>query len=496
MSCAQCQDQLVAYVEGLITDQQKTDIDNHLTECAACQQELQSISALQDRLVDRGKALDTSQLETDVLSAIVREQKQRLDTPHRASRALSLRSHIMKSPLARISIAAVVVLGCVIAFQTVMKPSVALADVLTQIEKVSAYMYQTSVSWIGEPPVYNPFDSNEPTTVLVSQEHGYAEKNTTTMRDPNSQEKSLTEHYLLPDQHKLVTINHKDKQYIEVAFNEDMVKRQRGQRDARAIVRQILKCEHESLGNDTIDGIDCEGFRTTDPTYAGGLFGEVRVELWVDRQTYLPVRLEIEMQVDENSRLHTISDQFQWDVQVGAQEFEPVIPKGYTTPTQGPIQMPAMNEETLIKGLRLCVDMNSPSYPDTLTMQSMTQIMQQYQQAMQPFQESNDKEGAQEFMAKLTGIELSQEKPKQEQIMQVVTHLMRTAQGPSLFYSTLVQDQKDPAYHGDIVTPKDAEQVLVRWQVSDAKYRVIFGDLRAETVSAEVLAELEKVLPK
>ena len=42
MNCAQCQDQLVAYIEGLITDQQKTDIETHLTECASCQQEQQS----------------------------------------------------------------------------------------------------------------------------------------------------------------------------------------------------------------------------------------------------------------------------------------------------------------------------------------------------------------------------------------------------------------------------------------------------------------------
>ncbi len=106
-----------------------------------------------------------------------------------------------------------------------------------------------------------------------------------------------------------MTINHKDKQYIEVAFNEDMVKRQRGQRDARAIVRQVLKCKYEHLGNDTIDGIDCEGYRTTDPTYFGGLFGDVRIELWVDVKTYLPVRLETEMQVDEDTRLHSIASE-------------------------------------------------------------------------------------------------------------------------------------------------------------------------------------------
>jgi len=57
-------------------------------------------------------------------------------------------------------------------------------------------------------------------------------------------------------------------------------------------------------------------------------------------------------------------------------------------------------------------------------------------------------------------------------------------------------DKKDRAYYGKTVTPKDADKVLVRWKVSDKEYRVIFGDLHAQTVTAEKLAELEKVLPK
>jgi hypothetical protein len=36
----------------------------------------------------------------------------------------------------------------------------------------------------------------------------------------------------------------------------------------------------------------------------------------------------------------------------------------------------------------------------------------------------------------------------------------------------------------------------MRWKVSDKEYRVIFGDLHAETVTPEKLAELEKALPK
>ena len=39
-------------------------------------------------------------------------------------------------------------------------------------------------------------------------------------------------------------------------------------------------------------------------------------------------------------------------------------------------------------------------------------------------------------------------------------------------------------------------KVLLRWKVSENEYRVVFGDLHAETVSPEKLAELERALPK
>ncbi|UCD51891.1 MAG: hypothetical protein JSW27_04495 [Phycisphaerales bacterium] len=68
--------------------------------------------------------------------------------------------------------------------------------------------------------------------------------------------------------------------------------------------------------------------------------------------------------------------------------------------------------------------------------------------------------------------------------------------GLGMFYMTLVQDEKDSAYYGDIVTPEGEGQVLLRWKVSETEYRVIFGSLRAETVAADVLAEVEKALPR
>ncbi|MHC4086908.1 MAG: hypothetical protein ACYSWZ_13130, partial [Planctomycetota bacterium] len=63
-----------------------------------------------------------------------------------------------------------------------------------------------------------------------------------------------------------------------------------------------------------------------------------------------------------------------------------------------------------------------------------------------------------------------------------------------LFYMALVEDKKEPVYYGQTVGPNDVEAVLMRWKISDGQYRVVFGDLTTGNVTAEELAELEKLL--
>ena len=77
-----------------------------------------------------------------------------------------------------------------------------------------------------------------------------------------------------------------------------------------------------------------------------------------------------------------------------------------------------------------------------------------------------------------------------------VMETMRPVQSFALLYMTLVQDKKEPVYHGESVGPEDIGAVLMRWKSAENEYRVIFGDLSARTVTGEQLAELEKQPPK
>jgi len=111
--------------------------------------------------------------------------------------------------------------------------------------------------------------------------------------------------------------------------------------DPRTLTKRILECKHESLGRSTIDGIEVEGFRTTDPNYWGGNPSQENLrqgdfKIWVDVKTRLPVRYDFtysnfdQMGDKIIEHVHFVMHDFQWDVPVDAAEFEPVIPDDYT----------------------------------------------------------------------------------------------------------------------------------------------------------------------
>jgi len=182
--------------------------------------------------------------------------------------------------------------------------------------------------------------------------------------------------------------------------------------------------------------------------------------------------------------MREVTSNYQWDVPVDAAEFAPVIPEDYQSPVPGSIRMPGLDEASAVKGLQFQADLFG-EYSDQLDFQA---VMSKYRN-LDP---GSDK--MQEFMKQQFGDQ--ENKPTQDQMTAAVIRISMTLKGPCLFYAGLVQEKKDPAYYGKRVTPEDADKLLLRWKLSDSEYRVIYGDLRAETVSAERLAELEKALPQ
>jgi hypothetical protein len=292
------------------------------------------------------------------------------------------------------------------------------------------------------------------------------------------------------------------KQYIQMEFSDDLSARMKKQsNDPREFLRQILNSKYTDIGKSVIDGVEVEGFETTDPVCIGGMAEDVKVTLWVDRKTELPVREEMHYKVNKQMQTDIELYDFQWYAQVNASEFEPVIPQDYTNPLPN-YKMPSFNEESAIDGLNFCEQILG-RYPKKI---DMVNLMNEVGSGFASIEDSNNPQALKlrEIIVEKLGLQgnmkgqmskLSQEE-KTKKITEFTMEVMRPVQSLSMFYMTLVQEKKEPAYYGDVVGPKDANQVLMRWKVSDSEYRVVFGDLRVETVTAEKLAELEAALPK
>ena len=379
---------------------------------------------------------------------------------------------IMKSPITKLAVAAVVIIACLIGLSLwrTSGSGIALADVLARIEKVKAYRYKLSVKITGEEAPGKPINYESHDTELISQEYG--RKTIRGERDPNGGESSFGETYFLPQKKTTIMIMPKQKKYWRTEFEDVKDMFETLQEDLRTwMVKEVLEGKYESLGRTTVDGIEVEGFQRTER----GEGDPVDWKIWVDVKTRLPVRWE-EDNMHVKMRTRIVMHDFQWDVLVDAAEFEPPpIPGDYTGSM---VKMPALTEEKAIKGLKLYADL-SGHYREELT----------WKHEWSEEIEKMDTPAAKRLKEELKGLTKDDRANRLADTMMPMRWLSR-------FCIRLIHEGKHPAYYGKTVTPTDADKVLMRWKVSDNEYRVIFGDLHSETVTTEKLAELEKLISK
>jgi len=439
-----------------------------------------------EKLVKKMRYKATSEAYDKALGSFLRVVEDR-EKQKSASTQPNIWRTIMKSPITKLATAAVVIIACVIGLSLwrTTGSGIALADVLARVEQVKAFRFKWTYTFSGYMGPNKPYSQETRATCLNSGEYGV--KSSVEVLDPYGGESTFSEVYVLPQKKTMIRITPKQKKYERQGLDDAIFDRiqKRNNMDTGTLVKKILKCKYESLGRSIVDGVEAEGFRTTDPNYeSGGGFKNLRldVKMWVDVKTRLPVRYEKVTSADFDRNGNRMSQQYveydyQWDVPVDASEFEPVIPDGYTVATAP--KKPAPTEENAIKGLKLYADL-SGHYPKNANWTS------EYQWSVF---EKSEIPAAKRLQEEIKGLT---EDEKANRLRDALLPL----HGIGIFYGSLVRNAKDPAYYGETVTPKDADKVLMRWKISDNEYRVIFGDLHVETVTTEKLTELEKDLPK
>jgi hypothetical protein len=480
MNCAECQERLVAALEGLLDDSQKKAVVEHLKTCGACRAELKGLQTLRQRLVGDGKMLTQSSVEDEVMNRIVREQSARLKSASEAGRGLRFRRLIMKSSVVKIAVAAAVVLAAAggLFLWTGTKSGVALADVLAKVGQVKAYMYGLDSHTKATVPGMPPIEVDLKMTWLVAD--GYGMRVDGRVPDPSTGQVLEQQTYILPDQKMMLTVTPATKKYVRMKLDDSMLTaKQREGSNPRLLIQQMLEGQYQDLGKSVLDGVEVQEFQTADPAFTGSL-GNADVRLWVAVKTGLPVRMEMTMK-NEQAEAHCTLHDFQWDIPVSADQFNPVLPPDYTPGLFDGAHTLSMTEEGAIQGLKVCLDF-SGQYPPSLDLMELMGTIQNFRNSQTPAARKFEQEAAQI--------------KTMEQIVAKTKELVTPLQSLSLFYVSLLKDKKEPIYYGKIATPGDIAQVLLRWKTGENEYRVIFADLHAATVDADTLAKLEAGLPK
>ncbi|MFO0838284.1 MAG: hypothetical protein U1D55_07120 [Phycisphaerae bacterium] len=226
------------------------------------------------------------------------------------------------------------------------------------------------------------------------------------------------------------------------------------------------------LGHSVIDGRAVEGFEVSARKLGLEFVGSTtagnhpaRARLWVDSESYLPVRMEIEITTEVpvmgDMSIRVVYNAFEFDRPLAAADFEPTIPDDLR---MFDIKVPGPSEETLIDALRQFAEATG-NYPVSLDPSRMVAQM------MVALVRNGD-------------VKMTDDDPASAITSGVMERAMQVTMGAA-FVQQLAREGHEPEYFGTSVSPEDASEVLLRWRLADGGIRVIFGDLHVETQAAK-----------
>lgn len=282
--------------------------------------------------------------------------------------------------------------------------------------------------------------------------------------------------YTPTDSNAMILVMPSEKKYMRMVLTEERFAKMKSQfQDPRDAITKFMTGPFKELGKGTIDGVEVKGIEVNNPPAVQGVYNNFIGRTWVDVATEYPVRIEIETDIGTGAnatKMLMVMDGFEWGTELDPGIFEPNIPPDYTMMAE--VKMPNQDEASAIEGLRVFAEMTDGHYPSQMNVMTLT------------------KESTEAYGKKLGAAII---KPSDEQMQQMTAKMLKV-QAPVLFYIKLGQDGNDPAYYGKDVNAGDANTVLMRWKISDGTYRVIYGDLSAENVTAEKLKEMEGAAQK
>jgi hypothetical protein len=371
---------------------------------------------------------------------------------------------IMHKPIIKLAAAAAIIIAVMIFIIPDGSDSVAWGKLREHVEKIKTVVYRMKATMKGLPGPSEKETLEIDMLAKFAYDRGFYIDGCTCV----GKKKISTDTYVLFHEGVMFTVIPEEKKYLKLRLTDDLLARMEKENgDPRTMLEEMMKHEYTELGFDTIDGIEVEGIEVTDTAMGGGMFDRLVARLWVDVKTNLPVRMTMKASTnDGKASLDMVMYDYNWDAEIDPCELEPNIPDDYKLLADAQLGMDGTGKD-IVETLKFFADFTDGRYPSTLS--GMT-VVRELSEALimkfggrMPLGDPNEKEVA--MILKLQTIGMT--------------------------YAMMVKDGNDPAYYGDKVTAQFPHAVLMRWKIAEDTYRVIYGDLTVEDVSAEKLAELE-----
>ncbi len=366
---------------------------------------------------------------------------------------------IMQNRMTKFAAAATIIVAALIGINqfggSIDGAGVVWADVIKNIEQIQTFSCQAKIDSKGMEILGTP---SKPiiATLYNSSSIGrrvdyYIDKNI------------FISQFWLPDKNELIGVLPTQKLYIRKILSEGIFDPTISQ-DPYTYLKEFMSFEHTKLGRKKIDGIVVEGIEINDPLLCLNMFEKMTTRLWVDVKTNLPVLFEQDVSANAGQiRQTSVCDRFEWDVDLEADFFEPDIPDDYVL--LGVVKIDNKSETMAIDGLRNYAALSDGQYPG-----SMFLVIAQM-------------ETIHAWQASINWEQREPTKDEREQFMSI--------QSSCFFHANLDKEDKDPKYYGYNVTAGDPDVILMRWKMSEDKYRIVFGDLTVGNASTEELPLLE-----
>ncbi|MHC4119554.1 MAG: PDZ domain-containing protein [Planctomycetota bacterium] len=237
---------------------------------------------------------------------------------------------IMKRKSTKLAAAAVIIIAIGLGLHIFGGPdiaSVALADVAKEIEQIKNCVFSKKTTIVSsDDNIINSFDSLVYYTQAAVREDMYGDK------------KITHQVYVKFSEGILVGVDHRIKVFRKMDLTGEDIEKL-SPVSPKNIVNLILsKGTYKKLGRKTVDGVPSEGFEFNDKRAMLSMdkdrIEDVATRLWVDVNTNLPIRVEVDCVLNGDSKASVVMCDPKWDVELESDFYEPKIPADYIEPEQ------------------------------------------------------------------------------------------------------------------------------------------------------------------